>query len=92
MTALQAEDKVERRKREIEINYGGEKKEFPFHPAETVLQLIEHAIRKFHLTSQPHQLGLYLNGALLDPGKTLKEAGVKPGACLVLQQTVVQGG
>jgi hypothetical protein len=79
----------------IELNYGGEVKPVAYTATETVQQVIQHGIQVFHIQAQPHQLGLFLNGAQLDPnntGQTLEAAGVKPGDRLVLRQVVVQGG
>jgi len=79
----------------IELNYGGDVKPVAYKAAETVQELIAHGIQVFHIQAQPHQLGLFLNGAQLDPentGQTLEAAGVKPGDRLILRQVVVQGG
>jgi hypothetical protein len=79
----------------VELNYGGEVKPVAYKPTETVQQVVQHGIQVFHIQAQPHQLGLFLNGAQLDPnntGQTLEAAGVKPGDRLVLRQVVVQGG
>jgi len=76
----------------VELNYGGDLKPVAYRAQETVEQVIVHGIQVFHLSAQPHQLGLFLNGAQLSPTQTLQDAGVKPGDTLILRQTVVQGG
>lgn len=94
-TVAQAEHSPEAKAHTIELNYGGDVKPVAYRPDETVQQLIQQGIRVFHIQAQPHQLGLFLDGAQLDPGntgQTLKAAGVKPGDRLVLRQIVVQGG
>jgi hypothetical protein len=76
----------------VVINYGGDEKSFEYDPSETVERLIARAIERFHLTSRPHQLGLFLDGAELPRDQTLEHAHVKPHAHLVLKQIVVEGG
>jgi hypothetical protein len=76
----------------VVINYGGDEKPFEYDPRETVERLIARAIERFHLTAQPHQLGLFLDGAELPRDQTLEHAHVKPDVHLLLKQIVVEGG
>lgn len=76
----------------VELNYGGDVKPVGYRAEETVQEVIQHGIRVFQLSAQVHQLGLFLEGAQLDPNQTLAAAGVKPGDRLVLRQTIVEGG
>jgi hypothetical protein len=94
MTAETAETNAgpEVEKRTVGVNYGGDVKQFDYEPSETVEHLITVAIARFGLTSQPHQLGLFLDGNELPRASTLEAAGVRPHADLVLKQIVVEGG
>lgn len=76
----------------VAVNHGGDVHKFPYKADELVQTLIETALKHFHVVFQPHQVGLFEHGRLLDPTMTLSAAGVRAGDELVLKQTVQQGG
>ncbi len=79
----------------FDINSGGKVKPFVYKADETILQVIEQAIREFHLPARAHQLGLFKSASATDPlnpNATLKSAGVHPGDKLILKPIVVEGG
>lgn len=78
----------------FDINSAGKVKPFAYKADETILQVIEQAIREFQLPAQPHQLGLFKPGQAeaLGSNLTLSQAGVSPGETLTLKPIVVEGG
>jgi hypothetical protein len=76
----------------VTVTFNGQDKNFAFHPHELVSALLERAKKEFNVEGQ-HLLSLFSeNGVELPDGETLHQAGVRPGALLVLRQSTVKGG
>jgi len=58
-----------------------------------VRAILEHAIKAFGITQQPHLLSLFTEaGVELDDNLSAEKAGVKPGEKLLLRPGAVKGG
>ncbi len=93
MSDVAAEARVER-KFEIEIIYNGVEKKLKVDDEETVKQVLDHAIRIFSVTQQPHLLALYTAAGdeITNESQTLKQAGIRPHDKLLLRPSKVRGG
>ena len=85
-------ERIERKFPET-VTYNGIDKTFEAEADESVKTLLERAIRAFGITQNVHLLALFTpDGRELQDGKTLKEAGLKPGDHLLLRPSAVRGG
>ena len=77
----------------IEIGYNGQTKPFHVELSMHVQNLLQQAIREFHVTQNAHVLALYSqrSGELAD-SQSLKDQGVECGDHLVMRQSTVKGG
>ncbi len=77
----------------VTITYNGTDKVIDYRPAEKVRAVLDRALAEFHVTSNPHLMGLFTEGNVeLPDDATMSAAGVKPGELLVLRQSAVRGG
>jgi hypothetical protein len=78
----------------VTITYNGNDKVIDYRPDEKVRVVLDRALAEFHVTSNPHLMGLFTEGnvELPDDDATMSAAGVKPGELLVLRQSAVRGG
>ena len=78
---------------EVFVAYNGVEQTFTVNVSETVQVLLNHAIKAFHISTQPHILSIYNSSGveLPDQGK-LGEVGVSPEAHLLLRPSTVKGG
>jgi hypothetical protein len=86
---------------EVVVTFNASEEELGVRPAEQVSKMLEAVIAKFHLTSQPHQMGLFTSSNIQVAGRlpngqdlhqTVEEAKIEPEQVLVLRQVVVSGG
>lgn len=77
----------------VTITYNGNDKIISYKPDETVRTVLDRALAEFHVTSNPHLMGLFTEGNVeLPDDSTMSAAGVQPGQLLVLRQSTVRGG
>jgi hypothetical protein len=77
----------------VTITYNGDDKVIGYKPDEKVRAVLDKALAEFHITSNPHLMGLFTEGNVeLPDDSTMSTAGVKPGEPLVLRQSAVRGG
>jgi hypothetical protein len=77
----------------VTITYNGNDKVIDYRPDEKVRAVLDRALAEFHVTSNPHLMGLFNEGNVeLPDDATMSAAGVKPGELLVLRQSAVRGG
>jgi hypothetical protein len=77
----------------VTITYNGDDKVINFEPDEKVRAVLDRALAEFHITSNPHLMGLFTEGNVeLSDDSTMSAAGVRPGELLVLRQSAVRGG
>jgi hypothetical protein len=77
----------------VTITYNGDDKVIDYRPDEKVRAVLDKALADFHVTSNPHLMGLFTAGnAELPDDSAMSAAGVKPGELLVLRQSAVRGG
>jgi hypothetical protein len=77
----------------VTITYNGDDKVFGYTPDEKVRTVLDRALNEFHVTSNPHLMGLFTEGnAELPDNSTMSAADVRPGELLVLRQSTVRGG
>lgn len=77
----------------VTITYNGVDKVFDYRPDEKVRAVLDQALAAFHVTSNPHLMGLFTEGNVeLPDDATMSAAGVKPGELLVLHPSAVRGG
>jgi hypothetical protein len=77
----------------VTITYNGEDKVIGYTPDEKVRAVLDQALNEFHVTANPHLMGLFTEGnAELPDNSTMSAAGVRPGELLVLRQSTVRGG
>jgi hypothetical protein len=77
----------------VTITYNGNDNIIDYRPDEKVRAVLDQALAEFHVTSNPHLMGLFTEGNVeLPDGSTMSEAGVKPGELLILRQSAVRGG
>lgn len=77
----------------VTVTYNGNDKVIGYKPDEKVRALLDRALAEFHVTSNPHLMGLFTEGNVeLPDDSTMSAAGVKPGELLVLRQSAVRGG
>lgn len=77
----------------VTVSYNGDDKVFQYTPEEKVRAVLDRAVSEFHITTNPHLMGLFTEGnAELPDDATMSSAGVKPGELLILRQSTVRGG
>ena len=77
----------------IDVAYNGVTRPLEVEPHERVTAVLEHAIKLFGVTQQPHLLSLYFgDGNVVDETKSAEEAGLHPGVTVYLRPNVVKGG
>jgi hypothetical protein len=77
----------------VTITYNGNDKVIDYRPDEKVRAVLDRALAEFHVTSNPHLMGLFTEGNVeLSDDATMSAAGIKPGELLVLRQSAVRGG
>ncbi len=77
----------------VTITYNGSDKIFHYGPDEKVRSVLDRALSEFHVTANPHLMGLFTEANVeLPDDSTMSAAGVKPGELLVLRQSTVRGG
>ena len=77
----------------VEVLYDGVKKPLEVRVEQTVGSVLARAIAAFGSPPNPHTLALYNDkGAELSDSLTIKAAGVKPDALLLLRPSAVKGG
>ncbi|HEX3433826.1 MAG TPA: hypothetical protein VHT25_07165 [Solirubrobacteraceae bacterium] len=78
---------------QLTVYYNGDPKPFQCRPHERVEHLLVQARREFHVTVNPHLMGLFNEaGEELVDAQTLSEAKVQSGQELILRQSRVRGG
>ena len=78
---------------DVLVIYNGLEKTIPYNPESPVRAIVEHAIRAFGITQQPHLLSLFTQaGVELNDNLSAEKAGVKPGDKLLLRPGAVKGG
>lgn len=94
MSQVQEQDEQqEQRLLEVTVFYNGDPKQFRYRPHERVEHLLDKARRDFHVTVNPHLMGLFNEaGEELVDAQTLSEAHVESGQELILRQSRVRGG
>jgi hypothetical protein len=77
----------------VSVLYNGRVAAFHYRPHELVHALLKHALHEFGIVANHDEMALFnAAGDELPPGQSLADAGVHPGAELVLRQRVVRGG
>jgi hypothetical protein len=78
----------------VTIIYLGEPRPLRFESHESVEAALNQALNLFGITSNRHLLALFDEGGneITDEKQSMEEAGVKPGAKLLLGQSKVKGG
>jgi hypothetical protein len=90
MNTVTPEQKIHQK---IAVLYNGPIHEFAYHPEERAGALLEQARRVFHITVNPHLMGLFdSDGRELVDDETLSQNKVKAGDELILRQSIVRGG
>jgi len=78
---------------DVLVIYNGLEKPLPYNPESPVRAILEHAIKAFGITQQPHLLSLFTEaGVELNENLSAEKAGVKPGEKLLLRPGAVKGG
>jgi hypothetical protein len=84
---------TETHKATLNVIYNGRPEQFPYHGHEQVNALLQQALNAFKITANRHLMSLFDEaGRELNDQQSLEAAGVKPGATLILRQSVVKGG
>lgn len=76
----------------VVVDFNGNDKEFHYRGAELVRTLLEEARNRFHVPADFPTALFDKDGRELPEGETLQQAGVEPGALLVMRQVTVKGG
>lgn len=77
----------------VTIIYNGLEKSLEYNPEATVRVLLDHAIKAFGISQNPHLLALFNQaGAELQDNQSAEAAGIKPGDRLLLRPSAVRGG
>lgn len=89
---METEAATEKRDNVLVI-YNGLEKPITYNPEGLVRVIVEHAIKAFGITQQPHLLSLFTEGGVeLNDNLSAEKAGVKPGEKLLLRPGAVKGG
>jgi hypothetical protein len=77
----------------VTVTFNGQDKEIAYQPNATVGALLEHAKQAFGGLPNQHLLSLFNQaGVELQDTQSARDAGIVPGALLVLRQSTVKGG
>lgn len=79
---------------EVKITYNGIEKDLPVQEDELVSAVLADAIKQFPISEAQHLLALFdRHGVeITSEAQTVKQAGIKKNARLVLRQSAVKGG
>ena len=78
---------------DVFVIYNGLEKPIKYNPEGLVRVIVDHAIKAFGITQQPHLLSLFTEGGVeLNDNLSAEKAGVKPGEKLLLRPGAVKGG
>lgn len=80
------------RKLRVTIAYNGLPKSFEVEPQATVQSLLQHAIRTFGITQQPHTFALFGPAGELADQASVEDAGIDEDETLILRPSAVRGG
>jgi hypothetical protein len=93
MATLAEQEAVTSRLFEVVVIYNGLPEPITVNPEQTIRAVLDHAIKAFNITAQPHLLGLFTEGgAELADTDSVEKAGVKPGDKLLLRPSAVRAG
>jgi predicted transcriptional regulator len=74
-------------------HYNGETRRIEVNAHQAVKALLEHAIKEFNVTNQPHLLSLFReDGTRVEENQSIEEAGITPMTTLQLRPDAVKGG
>jgi len=77
----------------VQIVYNGVDKPLGVEPHEQVTVVLQRAIQIFGIAHQPHLLSLFReDGTKVAEHESVSQAGLKPGAVLLLRPDAVKGG
>ena len=77
----------------VTIIYNGLEKSFEYNPEATVRALLDHAIKAFGISQNPHLLALFNQASVeLQDSQSAEAAGIKHGERLLLRPSAVRGG
>jgi len=77
----------------IEVIYNGITKPLPANPKAAVQSLLQHAIKAFGITQNPHVLSLFTNSNVeVDDHRSLSDQHIEDGETLLLRPSTVKGG
>jgi hypothetical protein len=83
----------ERHDHHVRVLYNGLEKRIEYRPEALVKALLDHAIRDFGISQNPHTLGLFTPaGEELADSQTAEAAGVRNHEKLLLRPSVVRAG
>ena len=78
---------------EISIVYNGITKSVTVNPEQAVQAVLQHAVQVFGVTQNAHLLGLFTDqGVELSDAQSVENAGIVPGATLLLRPSAVRAG
>lgn len=78
---------------EITVSFNGVDKELEYTPEAAIEAAVQHAIKLFDITQQPHLLWFFReDGTELPQQGSMEDGEVKPGEVLFLRQSTVRGG
>ncbi len=78
---------------EVTIVYNGLPRQVTANPKQAVEAVLQHALNTFDIRQGRENLGLFNEaGQLLETSKSVEEAGIAPGAKLLLRPRTVGGG
>jgi hypothetical protein len=77
----------------VSVTYNGVTKHIEFKPEELIKAILDRAIQKFQVTSQPHLLSLFrADGTVVPENISAHDAGLRRGTQLYLRPDQVKGG
>lgn len=77
----------------VRVVYNGVEKGLEANVHQAVRALLEHAIRAFSITNNPHIVSLFNDaGTELNEQMSLEQAGIREGTELLLRASAVKGG
>jgi hypothetical protein len=77
----------------VEVIYNGVEKSLQVEAHESVAELLQKAIKEFHISQNPHLLSLFReDGSVVPENETIERAGIKPCEVLLLRPNAVKGG
>jgi hypothetical protein len=77
----------------VTVSYNGVSKQFEAEATSTVQALLQHALRDFGISNQPHLFGLFTDQNVeLRDQDSLADSGVQDGMKLLLRPSAVRGG